>query len=462
MAEQPDPLPYPQRWKEALWRGETAPIPVVRAPTRAVYPRRGPSSDDHVADIAHASQIALRIGTLLLAGGAPTEDVEAAIFAVGTALGLPSFEVDITYNSIIISIAPDSGQPGLSDMRVVRGRSTHYARVAAAHQLVLDLSDGLVPLSDLEARITEVEHLRKPFRHWITIPAAGALSAAITVGLGGDALTAAVAFATAALSGLLGERMARRGWPTFFTNLTLALLATLVAVALTASDVDVAASLVVVGGIIALLPGMSLMVAAQEAISLFAVTAAARVVELTMATVGIVAGVLFGLVVADEYGVKMEVIVGPRGTAVTVLVAVLAAAAAAFAAALTYQSPRRLALVAGLMGSLGILVLTGVEQFISSPGIATAVPAIVIGLASRLIGTRLRVPAVLVTVPAIVPLLPGLALYQGLLFITRNDITQNDQSRGIASLVEAFSVALALAAGVLLGQIIGGLRFRRR
>ena len=46
----------------------------------------------------------------------------------------------------------------------------------------------------------------------------------------------------------------------------------------------------VVGGIIALLPGMSLMVAAQEAISLFAVTAAARVVELTMATVGIVAG----------------------------------------------------------------------------------------------------------------------------------------------------------------------------
>jgi uncharacterized membrane protein YjjB (DUF3815 family) len=251
--------------------------------------------------------------------------------------------------------------------------------------------------------------------------------------------------------------MSRRGWPTFFTNITLALLAALVAVALTATDVDVTAPLVVVGGIIALLPGMSLMVAAQEAISLFAVTAAARVVELTMATVGIVTGVLFGLVVADEYNVKMEVIVGPRGTAVSVLVAVLAAAAAAFAAALTYQSPKRLALVAGLMGSLGILVLTGVEQFISSPGTATAVPAIVIGLASRLIGTRLRVPAVLVTVPAIVPLLPGLALYQGLLFIT-----QNDQSRGIASLVEAFSVALALAAGVLLGQIIGGLRFRRR
>ena len=235
MAEQPDPVPYPKRWKDALLRGETAPIPVVRAPTRAVYPRRGPSSDDHVADIAHASQIALRIGTLLLAGGAPTEDVEAAMFAVGTALGLPSFEVDITYNSIIISIAPDAGQPGLSDMRVVRGRSTHYARVAAAHQLVLDLSDGLVPPSALDARIAQVEKLRKPFQQWISVPASGALSAAITVGLGGNARTALAAFLTASCSGFLGERMARRGWPTFFANVSLALFATLVAVLLTAT-----------------------------------------------------------------------------------------------------------------------------------------------------------------------------------------------------------------------------------
>ena len=83
--------PTPSRWRTALWRGETAPIPVVRTPTRAVYPRRGPSEDAELAAVDHGVSLALRVGTLLLAGGAPTEDVEAAIFAVGTAVGLGTF-----------------------------------------------------------------------------------------------------------------------------------------------------------------------------------------------------------------------------------------------------------------------------------------------------------------------------------------------------------------------------------
>ena len=107
-----------------------------------------------MAAVDHGVSLALRVGALLLAGGAPTEDVEAAIFAVGTAVGLGTFEVDITYGSIVISVAPGNDRPGLTDMRVVRGRSTHYARVAAAHQLVLDLAEGRFPPTDVERRLT--------------------------------------------------------------------------------------------------------------------------------------------------------------------------------------------------------------------------------------------------------------------------------------------------------------------
>jgi len=451
-----DSPPDPKRWRSALWRGETAPIPVVRTPSRAVYPRRGPAGEEQFAGIEHAEQVALRIGTLLLAGGAPTEDVEAAVFAVGTALGLRNFEVDITYNSILLSVAPGPAHAGLSDMRVVRSRSTHYARVAAAHQLVLDLADGVVDRDRIEGRLGEVERLRRPFQRWLIVPASGALSAAITVGLGGDAMTAVIAFATASVTGFAGEHMTRRRVPAFFVNVVLALFATMVAVGLTETDVKVKSSLVIVGGIISLLPGMSLMVAAQEAIGSFAVTAAARIVELAVSTVGIVAGVLFGLVVAEEYNVQMQLTVRPGSTAGTVTVVALAAAVASVAAAVSYQSPRRLALVAGVIGSLGVVVLAGVEQQIASPGASTVIPAVVIGLASRLIGSRLRVPTVLVTVPAIIPLLPGLALYQGLFFVT-----QSEPAKGIASLVEAVSIALALAAGVLLGQLVGGLSVSR-
>ena len=208
--------PTPPRWRTALWRGETAPIPVVRTPTRAVYPQRRPSDDTELAAVDQGVSVALRVGTLLLAGGAPTEDVEAAIFAVGTAVGLGTFEVDITYGSIVISVAPGDERPGLTDMRVVRGRSTHYARVAAAHRLVLDLAEGRLPPGDVEPRLREIEHLRRPYPRWFVVTAFGALSAAITIMLGGNALTAAIAFATSGTTGFIGNLyVTGQGWKVY-------------------------------------------------------------------------------------------------------------------------------------------------------------------------------------------------------------------------------------------------------
>ncbi len=459
--------PTPPRWRTALWRGETAPIPIIRAPTRAVYPRRGPDDDAELAAVDQGASLALRFGTLLLAGGAPTEEIEAAIFAVGTAVGLGDFEVDITYGSIIISIAPHGDRPGFTDMRVVRGRSTHFARIAATHELLLELSEGRLPPDDVDARLTEIEHLRRPYPRWFVIVAFGTLSAAITVQLGAlsnqgpdrlsakDFLTPTVAFLAAVATGLVGNRMSRRRVPTFFVNFVLAFGSAMIAVGVTklesTSSVEVKTSLVIVGGIIALLPGMSLMVAAQEAIGSFAVTAAARIVELTFSTIGIVSGVLLGLIIARELGVPMADALRLETSATTITTAIVAASVAAAAAAITYQSPARLAIVGGALAGLGIFVYGTVSTVSSSPGATTAAAAIVIGFASRLLGARLRVPPVLLTAAGIIPLLPGLAVYQGLLALSRND-----PPKGIASLVEAATIAIALAAGVLLGQLVAG------
>ena len=286
----------------------------------------------------------------------------------------------------------------------------------------------------------------------------GALSGAIALQLGGNAATAALAFVTAAATGLMGNRLAHRKVPTFFINLVVALSSVLIVVAIDALEIDeetlrFRTSLVIVGGIIALLPGMSLMVAAQEAIGSFAVTAAARIVELTFATIGIVAGILLGLTIAEERGITMSATVRPDASASVTIIAIAAAAAAGAAAAFTYQSPWRLALMGGVVAALGVAIAIAIEvgELIASPSAARAVPAIAIGLVSRWLGARMKVPPVLVTVPGIVPLLPGLAVYQGLL-----DLSQDKADQGIASLVEAASIAIALAAGVLLGQLIAG------
>jgi uncharacterized membrane protein YjjB (DUF3815 family) len=150
----------------------------------------------------------------------------------------------------------------------------------------------------------------------------------------------------------------------------------------------------------------------------------------------------------------MAVTVRPNANATTITTAVIAASIAAAAAAITYQSPARLAVVGGAIAGLGIFVNGAVGSFVESPGATTAAAAITIGFASRLFGARLHVPPVLLTAAGIIPLLPGLAVYSGLLALSRND--PGDLDQGIASLVEAVTIAIALAAGVLLGQLVAG------
>ena len=77
----------------------------------------------------------------------------------------------------------------------------------------------------------------------------------------------------------------------------------------------------------------------------------------------------------------------------------------------------------------------------------TALAAVTIGAVCYLVAGRFRVPPLVVVVPAIVPLLPGLDIYRGLALMAEG----ND---GVLQLTAAVATALALAAGVILGQYL--------
>ena len=77
--------------------------------------------------------------------------------------------------------------------------------------------------------------------------------------------------------------------------------------------------------------------------------------------------------------------------------------------------------------------------------------AVAIGFCGELLTDRLRIPPMLVAVCGIVPLLPGLTIYQGLFAI----VVDADIQGGLAALVGAAAIGLALAAGVALGEYLG-------
>ena len=77
----------------------------------------------------------------------------------------------------------------------------------------------------------------------------------------------------------------------------------------------------------------------------------------------------------------------------------------------------------------------------------SAAAAVTIGAVCYLAAGRFHVPPLVVVVPAIVPLLPGLDIYRGLALLCRGP---GRRARARA----AFATALALAAGVILGQYL--------
>jgi len=132
---------------------------------------------------------------------------------------------------------------------------------------------------------------------------------------------------------------------------------------------------------------------------------------------------------------------------------VLGAAAAAAGFAFASYAPLRALVAVALVAALGQAVMFGAESAYLGRTWGAAAAAVTIGAVCYLVAGRFRVPPLVVVVPAIVPLLPGLDIYRGLALLA-------DGKDGVLQLASAFATALALAAGVILGQYLAQPRKR--
>ena len=249
--------------------------------------------------------------------------------------------------------------------------------------------------------------------------------------------------------------LGRRSVPGFFAQAIGAAVPTVFAVGLAIVQEStglldgVLSSLVVASGIVVLLAGLSLVGAAQDAIEGFYVTAAARVFQVMVLTLGIVVGIVVTLGIASRLGIVLaispesEILAGP------VLQLVAAAIIAAGWAISSYTSIRS-ALLTAVVGAGGWLVNLLVTDSGTSSAFAAALAASAIGFGTQLMRQRIRFSALAVTTAAIVPLLPGRAVYRGLFEIVSGE-NGSGLYQGLGTLLGAVGVGMGLAAGVSLG-----------
>ena len=320
--------------------------------------------------------------------------------------------------------------------------------------------EGTVTRDEARERLMRIVSSPRRRPRWLVTAGWGAVGASLAVTLGGGAVVSGLAFLAACAIDLVGRWIGGRV-PLFYQQAAGGFLATLVAVFAAATEAAVDPSLVVSAGIIILLAGIGLMGAMADALTGFPLTASARLLDAVLATIGVIAGVAAGLTVADLMGANLgRVEPGAtgfvEGSAMTVGAA-LAAAAFGYAC----NAPARTAVAAGVVAGIAQALFRSVEGLSLADTWAATAAAVAIGVISHGIAGRLRAPPLVLIVPAVVPLLPGLSIYRGLALLAEGE-------DGVLQLAAAGATAIALAAGVVLGQYLAqplrreGLRLERR
>ncbi|MBC7289710.1 MAG: threonine/serine exporter family protein [Actinotalea sp.] len=419
------------------------------------------------ATIHAVLELALRVGEAMLSLGAAAVDVTLAIRRVLRAFGLRGAQVDLTFTSITVSYDRGDDAYPLTMMRIVAERIPDYGRLQDVVELAREVGDSTVPPEEARLRV-DAAHDRldaivsapQTYRRWVVTAALSTLAGAVAILLGGGPAVALVAAATTAVIDRAVWFLSLRGLPPFFLQAAGAAVAALVAVALYIArpvlPFDPAVlppSLVVASGIVVLLAGLSLVGAAEDAISGFPITAGARAFEVFVLTLGIVVGIGFVLDVAQRLGVPLVLLDPPQNTS-PLAVQVLAAGIVALAwAVASYARPRAVVVAAGV-GGISWAVLSVMSSLGVGPAVASAIAATVVGFVSEWASPRLKVPSIVTSVCGIVPLLPGLAIYRGLFDLVDRS-SDIGVVPGLAGLFGALMIGLGIAAGVTLGEFLG-------
>ncbi|MGN6753497.1 MAG: threonine/serine ThrE exporter family protein [Intrasporangium sp.] len=411
--------------------------------------------------------LAMRAGVAMLSTGAAAADVTGTVLMLTNAYGLRSVHVDVSYTSITLSYHRGPDADPMTVLRIVRFRVQDYTRLERLRALIVELAADPLDPGEARVRVDSVISAPHPYRRWVVTAAGGTLAAAVAALIGAGWIIIAATFISAAVISRVQDWLGRVGVASFFSQIvgsaipTIAATLVVVAQAKGVTGLDaVSPSLIVAAGIVLLLSGLSVVGAAEDALSGYYLTAAARAFEVVVLSLGIVIGVTVVLAVGQRLGYPIAISPITRLTD-DLVIQVVCAALISVAFAISAYASGRAATLAGLAGAAGWLVLGAIEDFRLGPTTASAGAALIIGFVARLLARRLDVSALAVTTAAIVPMLPGRAVYQGISQVV-SEPSGAGVNVGLPTLAGAFGQGLALAAGVSLGTYFAGLLLARR
>jgi uncharacterized membrane protein YjjP (DUF1212 family) len=384
----------------------------------------------------------MKLGTALHRQGAPTHRIEEALSSVTRRLG-----VEAQFFSLPTSLHAAFGPPGRQTTILARTEpgAENLERLARLDAILGRIERGELHPAAAEREVDAV--LAAPDRYgtlWLTLAMVVATAGAARIFGGGwrEMVTAAAIGGVAAALGRLAranQRFAR------IFEATAALCAGVLATAASVWLAPTATPLAMLGGLIVLVPGLTLTVAMTEVASRHLSAGTAR---LTAAIVTFLA-IGFGAALGTRLGVALfgvANLVAPTQMPPWTLLPVLALTPLAFGV-LLQAHPRDLP---GIIAAC--LVAYGGARFGSAllgPELGVLVGAVLVGAASNVYASGFDRPASVTLVPGILLLVPG-----SLGFRSISALLEQDVERGTLAAFSVGLIATALVTGLLMAQVL--------
>lgn len=408
-----------------------------------------------------ALRLAMTASDLLLSMGIAANNVVSRALDITEAYCDQPANVTITYNLLYISQIRGFEAEPLTLVRPIPTRPINNMTVQAVQKLIYEIRTGKLTLDEAEQRMDKILNHPANYPNWV--PRVANIAIAPTVILMYTTnwriilLTALAAVVVDSVAARLGKRLT----VPFFKQAAASAVVTLIAAAviwLAHKNVvffdGLDPTLIVVGGIFLLISGLAIVGAVQDALEEYYLTATARLLRVTLLTLGIVAGIVFGTYIARKIGIDIKVSPDPLPLT-SVPFQVLGAALAAAAQALATQTRLRAITWAGIVGGSSLYLMYSSTKLGISIIAASGVAALYVGLVASLFSRLWRTPASGIIASGILPLVPGVTLYTGLMQLVNYPPGHSLFMHGVSSLFSTLSAALAIAIGASLGSLLG-------
>ena len=203
-----------------------------------------------------------------------------------------------------------------------------------------------------------------------------------------------------------------------------------------------------IGAMLFVIPGFPLITAALD---MFLFDMRSGIERLTYAVLTILLATLIGWVLAVLLQLKpVDYIAYDLPEVTMCFLRLMAAFIGVFGFSIMFNSPIKVALTAGVMGSISDTAnLELVKYFGVAPEIGAFVGALIAGLLASAVWRKTRIPRTVITVPSIVIMIPGLYMYKSMFYMA-----QFETMDALTWLIRSCMIVMFLPVGLALARAL--------